>query len=425
MPHHNTHPHHESTCTTAQDISGGIYFDDAATTAPDPEVIEAFIDSVRREFGNPSSVHPVGERAALALEYARRRIARVLVLPEPDGVVFTSGGSESAHLGILGPLAAMSSAVPHPPRLVATFAAEHPCVLETVTQSAGLGFEPVVLPVTPEGLADLAALEALFASQPAGRVALVALQWVNNETGAVQPVQQVARLCRQHGALMYCDAVQAPGKLPVDVAAMGAPLVGFSAHKVYAPKGTGLLWVDDSVRLEGLIRGGAQEGGRRAGTQHVAGAVAMAAALERFATRGAVEQANADREALRAMLVEGLQRVAPGVRMVGPAHPAARVAGIVNMVMPGVSGRRLAAELGRRGLMLSSGSACSNLSHGAGAHGLPVSRPSHVLVAMGLPEAEAAGSIRISLGRGIAPHHIARLLDELPGALDAARVHLG
>ncbi|MFD3581180.1 cysteine desulfurase family protein [Streptomyces sp. NPDC058683] len=372
-----------------------IYLDHNATTPVDPRVVEAMLPFLADGFGNPSSAHAYGRAPRTALARARRQIG-ALVGAEPREIVLTGSGSEANNLALRG--AVLASAAGR--RRVITQVTEHPAVLETCRALHRLhGVDVTYLPVDGQGLVDPADLAATLDE----RTAVVSVMAANNETGALQPVAELARLAHDHGALFHCDAAQAAGKIPVDVRTLGADLLTVVGHKMYAPKGVAALRVRAGVRLEPLVHGGGQEGGLRAGTENVALAVALGTAAELAATE--LAEGGARRvEALRDRLHRWLTAALPGrVRLNGSAR---RLPGTLNVSVDGTTGHELLAAVPH--LAASTGSACHSGTH----------TPSPVLRAMGLDDTRALAAVRLSLGRWTTPADVDRAAGMLA---DAAR----
>ncbi|NEM89868.1 aminotransferase class V-fold PLP-dependent enzyme [Galbitalea soli] len=363
-----------------------IYLDRAATTEVRREVLEAMWPYLTGEFGNPSSSHSLGATAARALADARSRVARVLGA-RPGDIVFTSGGSESDTLAIVG----IALANPRG-RHVVTTAIEHPAVLESCAHLARIhGFEVTVLPVGPDGLLDLGALEA------AGRpdTTLVSVMYANNEVGTVQDIAAIARIAHGSGALVHSDAVQAPGWLPLDVQELGVDALSLSGHKVGAPKGIGALFVRGRIPLEPVIHGGGQERGRRSGTENLAGAVGLATGLE-IVDRHRTEAAPTVTRVRDAFIDDVLASV-PDARLTG--SPTHRLPGSASFTFPTTSGEAVLLELERAGILCSSGSACA-----AGSD-----EPSHVLVALGIAPEVAQTAVRFSFDETVSRAELAEV----------------
>ncbi len=368
-----------------------IYLDHAATTPVDPAVRAAIGRALGELPGNPSSLYAEGRAARAALDAARAQTAAALAA-DPAEIVFTSGGSEGAALAVRG---AAFAAAPHGRRHLVTTAVEHHAVLHTVRQlELRHGFEATVVDVDAEGRAAAQAVLDAVRSD----TALVSVMYANNEMGAIQPVAAIAAALRGHDALVHTDAVQAPGQLPIDVPTLGVDLLSIAAHKFYGPKGVGALYVRRGARLSPQIMGGSQERNRRAGTENVAYAVGLGAALARGEANRPSDAAHNAR--LRDMLIEGLAGI-PDCRLNGPRHD--RLPNNVNVALRGVDSQALLLGLDAAGVAASSGSACTSASL----------EPSHVLLAMGLDPDLAAGSLRLSTGRGTTEAQVSRVLDVL------------
>jgi cysteine desulfurase len=360
-----------------------IYLDHNATTPLDPRVFEAMAPVLRDTFGNASSLHWYGQQARAALDGARAEVA-ALLNASPSEVVFTAGGTEADNLALQG----LARAAREPRRRVLYASVEHHAVLHTAKALAEDGWPVDTVRVDANGRLDLADLEAKLDD----RTAVVAVMLANNETGVVQPLPDVVRLARSRGASVHCDAVQAAGKLPLDVRALDVDTLAVSAHKFYGPKGVGALYVKRNTRMRAFLRGGAQERNRRAGTENVAGIVGLgqAAALARAEGVADAERIGALRDRLETLLAEST-----GARRNGAG---ARVANTANLSFDGVEAESLLMALDLAGVAVSTGAACA-----AGAV-----EPSHVLRAMGLRPERVQGSLRFSLGRGTTAEEIER-----------------
>jgi cysteine desulfurase len=363
---------------------GPVYLDYNATTPVDPRVAKAMGPYLTDFFGNPSSSHPYADTPRRALAEARAQVADLLGA-EPSEIVFTASGSEADLLALRGVV--LASGRPHPH--VITQATEHPAVLETCGALERLhGARVTVLPVDGDGLVEPATLAAAFTQN----TVLVSVMAANNETGALQPIAELAALARGHGALFHCDAAQAVGKVPLDVDKLGVDLLTIVGHKMYAPKGTAALYVRDGVRLEPVVYGGGQERGLRAGTENVALAVALGTAAQ-LAAGELADDAPARIAALRDDLHQRLTDGLPGrVHLNGPEKN--RLPNTLNLSVDGVLGRELLAAADQ--IAASTGSACHSGTH----------TPSPVLTAMGLDPARALGTLRLSLGRWTTPGDI-------------------
>lgn len=377
-----------------------IYADNAATTRLRRAALEAMLPYFDDAYGNPSSLHAAGQRAARALTDARERVAAALGAA-PDEITFTSGGSESDNQALVS---AARRGERQGRRHIVSTAFEHHAVLHTLDKLAREGFEATLLPVPEDGVVPAEAVAAAIR----GDTCLVSVMYANNEIGTIQPVSEIGAVCRERGVLFHTDAVQAVGHLPVDVGAQDIDLLSLSAHKFGGPKGVGALYARRGVALTPIIEGGAQERGRRAGTENVPGVVGMAAALEEAcAEMGA---AAARLVPLRDRLIAGLSEI-PGAVLNG--DPLRRLANNVNFCFEGVEGEALLLLLDQTGVRASSGSACA-----AGAL-----EPSHVLLALGRAHALALGSLRLSLGDDLTDEAAAYLLDAVAGAV--ARLRAG
>jgi cysteine desulfurase len=349
-----------------------IYLDYQATTPVDPAVAAAMQPYLVERFGNPHSPHRYGWEAEAAVDAARAQVARLLNTPS-ETIVFMSGATEASNLALKGVLTAPGQRR----RRIVTVATEHSCVLETAEYLRDLGAELTVLGVDGDGLVRLD--EA--ARNIGDDVAIVSVMAVNNEIGVTQPVAEIARLAKRAGAVMHCDAAQAFGKLPLDVEALGVDLLSVSGHKIYGPKGVGALYVRPGTRLAPQMHGGGQEGdGLRSGTlpPMLCAGLGKAAEIAR-------DRIDADRDHVERLWERALAGLDVPYRINGST--SARWRGNLNVSFPGVEGGRLLADL--RGLAVSAGAACASAK----------GRPSHVLAALGLPDALAKASLRIGWGR--------------------------
>lgn len=348
-----------------------IYFDEAATTPIRREVLEAMWPFMSTDFGNPSSHHEVGELARRALDRARADIADVLGAKTSE-ITFTSGGTESDNTAIKG----IALARPRG-RHVIVSAVEHPAVLESAEFLGRLGYEITVLGVDHNGTVSPQDVAGALRDD----TTLVSIQYANNEVGTIQQVEALATAASQRGVPFHTDAVQAAGWLDLDVGALGVQAMSISGHKIGAPKGIGVLYVGRRTPFEPLIHGGGQESGRRSGTENVASAVGMAAALTHPSGSSAATATRRD-----AFIARVLAEV-PGAVLTG--HPTQRLPGSASFVFPGTSGEAILLELESRGIVCSSGSACA-----AGSD-----EPSHVLTAMGYDAPAAQTAVRFTFGR--------------------------
>jgi cysteine desulfurase len=352
-----------------------VYLDYNATTPVAPQVRDAMLPFLEGEYGNPSSLHRFGARAKTALEESREKIASYLHC-QPDEIVFTSGGTESNNLalkGVAGP--------------VITSSVEHHSVLDAVKATR--------VSVDRSGDLNLEELKTLIQKE----TALVSVMFANNETGTISPVTAVGRIAREKKVLFHCDAVQALGKLPIDLSKLPVDMMSFSAHKIYGPKGVGALYVRRGVSFSSLIHGGPQEMEKRGGTENLPGIVGFATAVELVHRDLESEMERLGR--LRDRLQSGLLEKVPGIHFHG--NERFRVANTLNLSFDGVRSDTLLITLDREGIAASSGSACAS---GA-------IEPSHVLQAMGLPEGEVKGAVRFSLGRGTNDDDIEFVIEQL------------
>ena len=378
-----------------------VYLDNQATTRCDPRVLAVMLPFFTEEYGNPHSAeHVMGQRAEAAVEAARAEVA-ALIGAEAREIVFTSGATESNNIAIKG-AARHASRMGDPRRRIITVATEHKCVLESVADLAGEGFDPVVLPVSPDGRLDPATLRAALAEP----TLLVSVMAVNNETGVVQDIPALAAIARQAGALFHTDAAQAAGKIALDVTGWGVDLLSLSGHKIYGPKGIGALFVRrrPRVRIAPLFSGGGQERGLRSGTL----ATPLIAGLGEACRLAGLEMAEeAERiRGLRDRLLSCLRAALPAIVL--NADPDARIPGNLNLTFPDAPAARLMRAI--PDLCVSTGSACSSAEI----------EPSYVLRALGLSDAEAARTLRIGIGRFTSAADI----DYAAAALIAAHANL-
>ena len=352
-----------------------IYADNAATTKMSQTAIDTMLDCMQNVYGNPSSLYTLGQKAKERLEETREEIAKI-INAEPREIIFTSGGSEADNQAIIS--AANIGKKKGKTHIIST-AFEHHAVLHTLNKLKKQGFEITLLPVHENGVVDVNELEAAIKDE----TILVTVMTVNNEIGTIQPIAEIGAVCRAHGVIFHTDAVQAVGHLPIDVKAQQIDMLSASAHKFHGPKGCGFLFVKKGVVISNLIEGGAQERGKRAGTENVPGIAAMAAALTEAAAN---MDANAKRiSALRDRLIEGLSKI-PHSALNGDAKK--RLPGNVNFCFEGIEGESLLLLLDDKGICASSGSACTSGSLD----------PSHVLLAIGRVHDVAHGSLRLTLG---------------------------
>ncbi len=374
------------------------YFDHNATTPVSPEVMEAFAGALAEVYGNASSVHRIGQAARQKLEEARAQVAALLNCERKE-IVFVSGGTEADNLAVLGVVRHNRQARRH----VITTAIEHPAVLGACAQLEQEGTAEVTR-VQPDAGGVVDPDEIRRALRP--DTVLISVMHTNNELGTVQPLEAIAAIAREAGVLLHSDGVQAAGKVPVDVKALGVDLYSITGHKIYAPKGVGALYVRSGVSLAPILHGGHHERDRRPGTENVPGAVALGRAAAWATEHVAAESARLS--VLRDRLERGILDRVPGVRVNGDGAP--RTANTCNLRFDGVDGEAMVIALDLKGFAVSAGSACSS---GA-------TEPSHVLIGIGLTPQEARSSLRFSLGRA----NTAAQVDALVEAIVAAAAHL-
>jgi cysteine desulfurase len=378
-----------------------IYFDHSATTPLDPRVVQAMLPALGEVFGNPSSLHWAGRQARAALDQARQQVADLLNAT-PEEVIFTASGTEADNLALRGVMETNGKTTGH----LITSAIEHPAVLETCRYLEQRGVAVTYLPVGSDGIVDLHAYAEAF--RPDTR--LVSIMAANNVVGTLQPIETIGRIAHEHGAWFHTDAVQAVGKIPLDMRRQPIDLLSLSAHKLYGPKGVGALVTRKGVRLSPIIHGGGQEHGLRSATENVAGIVGLGRAAQ-------IAQAEMAEEAarlvdLRDHLIEGIQQRIPSAYLFG--HPYLRLPGHLCLGFPSLEGEavKILLALDELGVAVSSGSACS-ASH--------ASEPSYILMAMGLDPVRARGSLRITLGRFNTKAEVNTFLDILPQVIASLR----
>ncbi len=354
-----------------------IYFDHAATTPVDPRVLEKMLPYFTQKFGNPNSQHAFGRETVCAVDDARDEIA-ACIGAKPSEIYFTSGGTEADNWALRG---AAYSLVNRGRHLIVS-AVEHPAMIATAKELVKKGFEVTFAEVDEYGAVDLEKLEKAIRSD----TVFVGVMTANNEVGTIQPVKEIAALCKAKGIVFFTDAVQAAGAIPLNVKEIGADMLSFSAHKFYGPKGIGVLYIRSGLKIEKLVSGGHQERSMRGGTTNVPAVVGMAEAL-RIATQSLDENA-AYVSAIRDHFIHRVLREIPYVKLNG--HPEKRLPANANFSFRYIEGESLLFSLDLKNIAVSSGSACSSGSL----------EPSHVLLAMGLPEGLAHGSIRFSFGKG-------------------------
>lgn len=376
-----------------------VYLDHNATTPVHPEVVKAMLPYFSERFGNPSSVHSFGQEAKHAMDEARGAVATAIGAKR-DEIVFTSGGTEADNIAVTGVTSALSNKGRH----IITSTIEHHAVLSTCQHLASMGFELTELPCDGHGIVDPQSVREAVRKD----TVLITIMHANNETGVIQPIEEIGKIALEHGIVFHTDAVQSLGKLPLDVNALGVNLLSVSSHKLYGPKGVGALFVRRGTPLAPSTFGGHHERKRRAGTENVSGIVGFAravelATLDMEARQGRVLQ-------LRRKLEEGVLSTIPNVRLNG--HPTKRLPSTASLCFEFIEGESLVLSLDMEGVAVSSGSACTSGS----------SEPSHVLLAMGVPPAIAQGSVRFSLGTENTESGVDYVLDVLPKIVERLRV---
>ncbi len=375
-----------------------VYMDNAATTRVSKPVLEAMLPYLTEVYGNPSSVHSFGRDARRALDHAREQVA-IALGAEPREIYFTGCGTESDNWAIRGGAYARKSKGKH----LITSAIEHHAVLHAMMQLEAEGFEVTYLPVDEYGLVNPDDLEKAMRPD----TTLVSIMMANNEIGTVQPIEELARIAKAHGALFHTDAVQAIGAIEIDVHALDVDMLSLSGHKFHAPKGVGALYLKKGVRIGTLMQGGAQERKQRPGTENIASIVGLGVAIERAAST--IKERRAYLLPLRDRMIEGILSAIPETRLNG--HATKRLPNNVNVSVRYIEGEALLLSLDIAGIAASSGSACTSGSLD----------PSHVLLAIGLPHEIAHGSLRFSMSEETTPEEVEYVISELKKIVDRLR----
>ena len=360
-----------------------IYADNAATTKMSRTAIDTMVKYMEDTYGNPSSLYMIGQEAKEALEEARETVAKV-INASPREIIFTSGGSEADNQAILS-VAALGAKKGK--KHIISSAFEHHAVLHTLAKLEKEGFEITLLDVHEDGMVRPEELEKVIREN----TCLVTIMTANNEIGTIQPIRELGRICKEHGVIFHTDAVQAVGHIPIDVEADNIDMLSASAHKFHGPKGTGFLYTRKGIALTNLIEGGAQERGKRAGTENVPGIMAMAAALKEAADK--MEQTSPYIKGMRDRLIAGLKEIPHSAINGDEEH---RLPSNVNFCFEGIEGESLLLLLDQKGISASSGSACTSGSLD----------PSHVLLAIGRVHDVAHGSLRLSLGEDVTEEQV-------------------
>jgi len=375
-----------------------IYLDHAATTATDPEVLEAMLPYFHEHYGNPSSIYSISRVSKNAIENAREIVANALGA-NPKEIVFTSGGSESDNFAIKGVALAKQQKGNH----IITSSIEHHAVLYSCKFLEKNGFTVTYLPVDHDGIVKLDELEKAITPQ----TILITIMHANNETGTIQPIRQIGEIARKHGITFHTDAVQTFGHIPVNVDDLNVDLLSISAHKFYGPKGVGALYIRKGMKITPLIHGGDQERRRRASTENVPGIVGLGKAVEiagKVIENEAIRQTKLRDEFIRAIL-DNIENA----RLNG--HPSLRLPNNVNISFEGVEGESILLNLDMEGIAASTGSACSSSSL----------EPSHVLLSIGLTHEFAHGSVRFTMGKQTTRDELDHVVEVLPGIVKKLR----
>jgi len=375
-----------------------VYFDHAATTAVRPEVLDAMLPHFTERYGNPSSIYEIARTNKKALETARDKTAAALGA-DPADIFFTGSGTEADNWAIRGIAELHEKTGGH----IITTAIEHHAVLHTCQYLEKRGFSVTYLPVDEDGIIRMSDLEEAIRPD----TFLITVMAANNEIGALQPIEEIGRLARSRKIPFHTDAVQAVGQIPIDVKAQNIDLLSLSAHKFYGPKGTGVLYVRKGIPLRPFIFGGAQENGRRAGTENIPGIVGLGKAIELAVSE--MDQETKRQSALRDKLIDGILSSVEHARLNGSRTK--RLPNNVNVSFEFIEGESMLLLLDMKGIFASSGSACTSGSLD----------PSHVLLAIGLPHEKAHGSLRLTLGRDSTEGQIDYFLKELPPIINRLR----
>lgn len=353
-----------------------IYLDNSATTKLDKEVLKEMLPYLQENYGNPSSAYRIGRENKAIIDNVRKQVARILNA-NAEEIYFTSGGSESDNMALKG----VALANQHKGKHIITSKIEHPAVLDTCKALERLGFEVTYINVDKNGMVDLKQLETSIRED----TILISIMFANNEIGTIEPIKNIGRIAKQYNVLFHTDSVQAIGNIKIDVKELGIDLLSLSAHKFYGPKGVGALYVRDVVDFRKYLNGGHQERNKRAGTENVAGIVGLGKAITLAYNN--FEDKNKYLYDLRTYLINEIKNNIPDIRINGDIEK--RLPGNINISVKGVEADNILTELDKRGIFISTGSACTT----------GIIESSHVLKAIGLSDTEAHSSIRISLGK--------------------------
>ena len=375
-----------------------IYLDYAATTPAHPEVVKTMLPYFADIFGNPSSIYSCGQEAKEALEKSRKQVANFLG-SRPEEIVFTGSGTEADNFALEGVAFANESKGNH----IITSVIEHHAVLETCKFLEKHGFKVTYLPVNKYGQVTPEDVQKAIT----GKTIIVSIMYANNEIGTIEPISDISKITKNAGVYFHTDAVQAVGHVPINVNQLGVDLLSFSGHKLYGPKGVGALFIRKGTKMVSFMHGGAQERGRRASTENVAGIAGLARACE--LAKEEMEEESQRNMRLRDKLTSGLLDKIEFSRLNG--HPTQRLPNNVNISIQFVEGESMCLNLDLEGICSSTGSACSSSN----------AEPSHVLLAIGLPPQEAYGSLRFTLGKWTVEEDIERVLEILPPIVNKLR----
>ncbi len=375
-----------------------IYMDNNATTMVDPAVVEEMMPFFSEQFGNPSSLHSFGNKVGMALKKARKQVQRLIGAEFDSEIIFTSCGSESDSTAILSALRAQPER-----REIITTVVEHPAVLNLCEYLETEGYTVHYLKVDNKGRLDLDEYKKLLSD----KVAVVSIMWANNESGTIFPVEEMAELAHNKGIMFHTDAVQAVGKIPIDLENSYIHMLSMSGHKLHAPKGVGVLYLKRGTRFRPLLRGGHQERGRRAGTENVASIVGLGKACEMAGSH--IEFENTHVKAMRDRLQEGILAAVPNCFATGDVEN--RLPNTASIAFEFIEGEAILLLMNKVGIAASSGSACTSGSL----------EPSHVMMAMGIPYTAAHGTVRFSLSRYNTMEEVERVIAEVPGIVAKLR----
>lgn len=376
-----------------------IYMDYSATSYVKDEVLDEMMPYFKEKFGNASSVHGAGREARKAVDAAREKCASAIGAAQSAEIFFTSGGTESDNIAIRGVCAAYEKKGKH----IITSTIEHHAVLHTFEEMEKKGFDVTYVPVKDNGVLDMEA----FKNAVRPDTILVSVMFANNEIGTIQPIKEIGEICREKGIVFHTDAVQAMGNVPINVEEFNIDMMSISGHKIYSPKGIGILYVRKGIKFTPVMTGGSHERGKRPGTENVAGIVGLAKAMEIASNN--VEEHSRRLTEMRDKLIDGIFENVPYVRLNGDREQ--RLCNNVNISFKYVEGESLLLNLDLKGICASSGSACTSGSLD----------PSHVLLGIGLDHETAHGSIRFSLGDGNTMEDIDYVIEVLPGILKTLR----